>query len=47
MGYNLLAIVLVWCLLAGITYWALVSGSASMKEEVKYKVVEDDKPVSQ
>ncbi|HWI61668.1 MAG TPA: hypothetical protein VNT75_07525 [Symbiobacteriaceae bacterium] len=46
-GYIFLVVILLWCLLAGIIYWAFVSGSTSMKEEVKFKVVEDDKPVTQ
>lgn len=46
-GYIFLVIILLWSLLAGIIYWAFVSGSTSMKEEVKFKVVEDDKPVMQ
>lgn len=46
-GYIFLVIILIWSVLAGIIYWAFVSGSTSMKEEVKFKVVEDDKPVLQ
>jgi hypothetical protein len=45
-GYVFLVIIILWCALAGIIYWAFVSGTTSMKEDVKYKVVEDDKPVS-
>jgi len=45
-GYIFLVIILLWCLLAGIIYWAFVSGTTSMQEEVKFKVVEDDKPVT-
>ena len=46
-GYIFLVIILIWTVLAGIRYWAFVSGSTSMQEEVKFKVVEDDKPVMQ
>jgi hypothetical protein len=46
-GYIFLVIILIWTVLAGIMYWAFVSGSTSMQEEVKFKVVEDDKPVMQ
>jgi hypothetical protein len=45
-GYVFLVIIILWCALAAIIYWAFVSGTTSMKEDVKYKVVEDDKPVS-
>ncbi|HWI53801.1 MAG TPA: hypothetical protein VNT01_16810 [Symbiobacteriaceae bacterium] len=45
-GYIFLVIILLWCLLAGIICWAFVSGTTSMKEEVKFKIVEDDKPVT-
>ncbi|MDF2628000.1 MAG: hypothetical protein K0R39_1831 [Symbiobacteriaceae bacterium] len=44
-GYIFLVMILIWSVLAGIIYWAFVSGSTSMQEEVKFKVVEDDKPV--
>lgn len=46
-GYIFLVIILIWTVLAGIMYWAFVSGSTSMQEEVKFKVIEDDKPVTQ
>ncbi len=45
-GYIFLVVILLWSLLAGIIYWAFVSGTTSMKEEVKFKVLEDDRPVS-
>lgn len=45
-GYIFLVVILLWSLLAGIIYWAFVSGTTSMKEEVKFKVLEDDQPVS-
>jgi hypothetical protein len=45
-GYIFLVVILLWSLLAGIIYWAFVSGTTSMKEEVKFKVIEDDQPVS-
>lgn len=44
-GYIFLVMILIWSLLAGIIYWAFTRGATSMKEEVKFKVVEDDKPV--
>lgn len=44
MGILVLAVLLVWCVLGGLVCWAWVSGSTSMKEDVKFKVVEDDKP---
>ncbi|HWI51713.1 MAG TPA: hypothetical protein VNT01_06195 [Symbiobacteriaceae bacterium] len=46
-GYIFLVIILIWCLVAGIMYWAFVTGTTSMHEEVKFKIVEDDKPVAQ
>lgn len=45
-GYILLFMLLVWSLLAGVIYWAFVSGTTSMSEGVKFKVVEDDEPVA-
>lgn len=39
-------IVLLWAALAVVIYWAYISGTTSMGESVKFKVVEDDKPVS-
>jgi hypothetical protein len=45
-GYILLVVMLLWTLLAVIIYWAFVSGTTSMDENVKFKVVEDDKPVA-
>lgn len=45
-GTIFLMVILLWSLLAVIIYWAFVSGSTSMKEEVKFKLLEDDKPVS-
>lgn len=45
-GYILLLVMLLWTLLAAIIYWAFVSGTTSMGENVKFKVVEDDKPVT-
>jgi hypothetical protein len=44
-GYILLLVMLLWTGLAVIIYWAFVSGTTSMGENVKFKVVEDDKPV--
>lgn len=46
-GYMLLVTILLWVMLAGIIYWAFTSGTTSMGEQVKFKVLEDDKPVSQ
>jgi len=45
-GYVFLVVILLWCLLAALIYWAFASGAASMKEDVKHRIVEDDKPVS-
>jgi hypothetical protein len=45
-GYIFLLVILLWSMLAGIIYWAFVSGTTSMNEEVKFKLLEDDKPVS-
>lgn len=45
-GYILLLVMLLWTLLAVIIYWAFVSGTTSMDENVKFKVVEDDKPIA-
>jgi hypothetical protein len=46
-GFIFLMVILVWCVLAVIVYWAYTAGATSMKEEIKFKFVEDDKPVSQ
>jgi hypothetical protein len=46
-GFIFLMIILIWSVLAGIVYWAFAAGATSMKEEIKFKIVEDDKPVSQ
>lgn len=45
-GFILMLIVLLWAALAVVIYWAYISGATSMGESVKFKVVEDDKPVS-
>lgn len=45
-GYIFFLVIALWSLLAGIIYWAFVSGSTSLKEEVKFKFVEDDHPVA-
>lgn len=46
-GYIFLVVILLWVALALVIYWAFVSGTTSMGEEAKFKVVEDDRPVSQ
>ena len=46
-GYILMFMMLVWAILAVVIYWAFVSGSTSMGENVKFKVIEDDDPISQ
>lgn len=45
-GFIFLMVILLWALLAVVIYWAFVSGTTSMGESVKFKVVEDDEPVS-
>jgi len=45
-GYILLFTVLIWVGLACVMYWSYVSGTTSSSENVKFKIVEDDKPVS-
>ncbi len=45
-GWILLLVILLWSLMGGIIYWAFIRGATSMKEDVKYRFVEDDKPVS-
>ena len=45
-GFILMLVISLWATLAVVIYWAYVSGATSMKESVKYKVLEDDKPVS-
>ncbi|MFZ5817019.1 MAG: hypothetical protein ACOY93_17285 [Bacillota bacterium] len=45
-GFILMLVMLLWAVLAGIMYWAFVSGTTSMGEGAKFKVVEDDRPVS-
>lgn len=45
-GFIFLLVLLLWILLGGIIYWAVWAGATSMKEDVKFKFVEDDKPVS-
>lgn len=44
-GFLLIAVMVLWAALAVVMYWAFMSGSTSMNEEVKYKYVEDDKPI--
>ena len=46
-GFIFIFVIAIWCLLAGIIYWAFVSGATSMQEKVKFRLVEDDKPVKQ
>jgi len=46
-GFILLAILALWALMALAVYWAVSRGTASLDERVKFRVVEDDKPVSQ
>ncbi len=46
-GYILLFMMLIWIGLAVVMYWAFVSGTTSNDETVKFKIVEDDKPVAQ
>lgn len=46
-GYILLFTMLLWAMLAGVIYWAFTSGTTTLGEQVKFKVLEDDKPVSQ
>lgn len=46
-GFIMIFVISVWCLMAGIIYWAFVSGSTSMQEKVKFRWVEDDKPINQ
>lgn len=45
-GFILLLVLLLWAALAGVITWAFVSGSTSMGENAKFKVVEDDEPVA-
>ena len=45
-GTLLLAVLALWALVAVAMYWAFRSGTASMDENVKYKYVEDDKPIA-
>ncbi|HEY3363789.1 MAG TPA: hypothetical protein VGK74_01880 [Symbiobacteriaceae bacterium] len=45
-GFIAFLVLLLWILIGGIIYWAVATGTTSLKEEVKYKVVEDDKPVA-
>jgi len=42
----LLVVLLIWALIIGGMFWAFRSGSASMGEDVKWKYVKDDEPVS-
>lgn len=46
-GYLLMFMVLVWVALAVVFYWSFVSGSSSMREDVKFGILEDDEPISQ
>jgi polyferredoxin len=45
-GFILLFMLLVWAVLAGAIYWSYVSGSGSMGEAVKFRLLEDDEPVA-
>ncbi len=45
-GFLLIAVLALWALVAVVMYWAFLSGSTSMNEDVKYKYVEDDKPIA-
>lgn len=45
-GAILLAILALWSIVASIICWALVSGATSMREDVKFKFVADDQPLS-
>ena len=45
-GFILMFMVLVWAVLAGVIYWAFISGSTTMGESVKFKMIEDDEPIS-
>lgn len=44
-GFILMLMLLVWATLAGVIYWAFASGTASMDESVKFRLLEDDKPI--
>jgi len=44
-GYIFLVVLLLWIMLGGIIYYAFVAGATSMKEDVKYRVVEHDPPI--
>lgn len=46
-GFLVLAMLTLWTLMGLIIYWAISRGAASMKENVKFRVVQDDEPVSQ
>ncbi len=45
-GFLLIIVLALWAVVAVVMYWAFLSGSTSMDEDVKYKYVEDDKPVT-
>lgn len=45
-GYVFFLVLMLWFLLGAILYWAIASGTTSMKEEIKLQFVEDDKPIS-
>lgn len=46
-GVIALLVLTLWMLVGGIIYYAIATGTTSMKEEVKFKMTEDDKPVNQ
>lgn len=45
-GLIFLIVVALWSMLVGLFYWAFARGAGSMGEDVKYKMVEDDRPVT-
>lgn len=46
-GILLLVMLIIWALIALLMYWAHASGAASLSEEVKYQMVEDDEPIAE
>jgi hypothetical protein len=44
-GVILLVLLLIWAAVMVILYWGFSSGTTSLREKVKMKVVQDDEPI--
>lgn|GEM_PF-1526998 len=46
-GFIVMVMLTLWTLMGLVIYWAISRGAASMKENVKFRIVQDDEPVAQ